>query len=89
MPANELVDRCADHGVLVLPMSVSRIRAVANLGVDAAGIDRALDVIEQAVASSVAAADQRGVAAPAARASASSSRSWASASDACGRVSNS
>jgi threonine aldolase len=52
MPADELVQRCADKAVLMLPMSVSRIRAVANLDVDTAGIDRALAVIEQAVASS-------------------------------------
>jgi threonine aldolase len=50
MPANRLVDLCADQGVLMLPMSVSRIRAVANLGVDVTGIDRALDVIEHMVA---------------------------------------
>ena len=50
MPAGRLVDLCADQGVLMLPMSVSRIRAVANLGVDATGIDRALHVIEHMVA---------------------------------------
>lgn len=51
MPAAEFVDRCAAQGVMVLPSSVSGIRAVTNLEVDAADIDRTLMVMDKVPAS--------------------------------------
>jgi len=50
MPATRFVDRCIEEGVLVLPHSAARIRAVTSLEVDAAGIDRALLVMEKLAA---------------------------------------
>jgi threonine aldolase len=50
--APELARRAAAEGVRVAASSAARIRAVTHLDVDAAGIDRALAVIEQALATS-------------------------------------
>lgn len=42
--------RLWDRGVRVLPMGAHRLRAVTHLGVDAAGIDRAVEAFRSAVA---------------------------------------
>ena len=48
-PAGELVQRLAASGVLVLATSADHIRAVTNLMVDAADIERAIDVFAKAL----------------------------------------
>jgi len=52
LAAPELARRAASEGVRVAASSASRIRAVTHLDVGATGIDRALAVIEQALATS-------------------------------------
>lgn len=49
MPARDLCARAAEHGVRIAPVSPFHVRAVTHLDVDRAGIDRALDVIGDAL----------------------------------------
>lgn len=48
-PAATICERAAAAGVLINPVGSHEIRAVTHLGVDAAGIDRALEVLDPIV----------------------------------------
>lgn len=50
LPASPFAERCAAEGLLLLPTGPHQIRAVTNLHVSAADIDRALAIVERAQA---------------------------------------